>query len=104
MNHIDALEAEADRRRADFAESLRKLRRKVTPLGLTDAGMRKLDPQGRAVKAVGRSLRENPLPAMPLLLGLGWLALNVRKPAKSARLKRGKGRTLIAHRKERNDV
>jgi hypothetical protein len=45
MNHIDALEAEADRRRADFAASLSKLKRKLTPLGLADAGLHKLDPQ-----------------------------------------------------------
>ncbi|WP_119268698.1 hypothetical protein [Taklimakanibacter deserti] len=100
MNRIDALEAEADRRRANFAESLRKLKRKLTPLGLADAGLRKLDPHGQAMNAVGHSLRENPLPVMPLLLGLGWLALNVRKPAKRPRLKRGKGRSLIASQKK----
>ena len=103
MSRIDALEAEADRRRADFAASLRKLKRKLTPLGLADAGLRKLDPQAQAVKAMGRSLRENPLPAMPLLFGLGWLALNVRKPARQARAKlpRGKGKSLIvSQRKE----
>jgi hypothetical protein len=98
MNRIDALEAEADRRRADFAASLRKLKRKLTPLGLADAGLRKLDPQARAVETVGRSLRENPLPAVPFFLGLGWLALNVRKPKRraQAKLPRSKGKSLIA--------
>ncbi|MGE0240814.1 MAG: hypothetical protein AB7S59_19005, partial [Parvibaculaceae bacterium] len=80
MNRIDALEAEADRRRADFAKSLRKLRSKLTPLGLADEGLRRLDPHSQAVDAVGQSLRENPLPAIPLLLGLGWLVLNTRRP------------------------
>ena len=95
MNRIDVLEAEADRRRADFAASLRKLRRKLTPLGLADAGLHKIDPQARAVEAVGRSLSENPLPALPLLLGFSWLALNVRKPARraQAKLPRGKGKS-----------
>jgi hypothetical protein len=104
MNRIDALEAEADRRRNDFVASLRKLKRKLTPLGLADEGLRQLDPQGQAVNAVGQSLRQNPLPAIPLLLGLGWLVLNVRKPVKPAKLKRGKGKSLIAsQKKERHD-
>ena len=104
MNHTDRLEAEADRRRADFAASLRKLKRKLTPLGLADAGLSKLDPQARAVEAVGRSLRENPLPAMPLLLGLGWLVLNARKPRRPARAKLSRTagqKKLSLHRKER---
>jgi hypothetical protein len=103
MNRIDALEAEADRRCAEFAESLSKLRRKLTPLGLADEGLRKLDPQAQAVNAVGQSLRENPLPAIPLLLGLGWLVLNVRQPPKPARprkLRRAKAKSLIASQKE----
>lgn len=100
MNRIDALEAEADRRRNDFIASLRKLKRKLTPLGLADAGLRKLDPEAEAVKAVSQSLSENPLPVVPLLLGLGWLALNARKPAKPARLARGKGRSLVASKKK----
>jgi len=102
MNRIDMLEAEADRRRMEFAESLRKLRRKLTPLGLADEGLRKLDPQAQAVDAVGQSLRKNPMPAIPFLLGLGWLVLNMRqspKPAKPRKLKR-KSKSLIATRKE----
>jgi hypothetical protein len=102
MNRIELLEAEADRRRTEFAESLRKLRRKLTPLGLADEGLRKLDSQAQAVNAVGQSLRNNPLPAIPLLLGLGWLVLNVRqssRPAKPRKLKR-KSKSLIAPRKE----
>lgn len=102
MNRIDALEAEADRRRAAFADSLRRLKRKLTPLGLADEALRKLDPQVQAVDAVGQSLRRNPLPAVPLLLGLGWLVLNARqpsKPAKPRKLKR-KSKSLIAAQKE----
>lgn len=102
MNRIDILEAEADRRRTEFAESLRKFRRKLTPLGLADEGLRKLDPQVQAVNAVGQSLRNNPLPAIPLLLGLGWLVLNARQPSKSTKprkLKR-KSKSLIATQKE----
>jgi hypothetical protein len=97
MNPIDVLEAEADRRRADFAASLRKVRRKLTPLGLADEALRQLDPGRQAVATAGRSLRRNPLPAIPLLLGLSWLALNARKPErpKPSRLNR-KSRTLIA--------
>jgi hypothetical protein len=104
MNQIDTLEAEADRRRADFAASLRKLKTKLSPLGLTDAGLRKLDPEAQALTAIGQSLRENPLPVVPLLLGLAWLAINTRRPAKPAKLKRPKGRSLISsQKKERHD-
>ena len=103
MNRIDVLESEADRRRADFAASLRKLRQKLTPLGLADEGLRLIDPQAQAVDAVGQSLRKNPLPAIPLLLGLGWLVLNARqqpsKPARPRKLKRAR-RSLIASQKE----
>ncbi|MGE3872029.1 MAG: hypothetical protein AB7F74_03620 [Parvibaculaceae bacterium] len=104
MSRIDALETEADRRRADFIGSLRRLKRKLTPLGLADAGLRQLDPEGQALTAVGQSLRQNPLPVVPLLLGLGWLALNVKKPSKPVKLKRRRGRSLIAsQKKERHD-
>lgn len=102
MSRVEALEAEADRRRAAFAKSLLGLRRKLTPLGLADEGLRKLDPQVQAVEALGQSLRKNPLPAIPFLLGLGWLVLNARRPAKPAKprkLKR-KSKSLIASQKE----
>jgi hypothetical protein len=104
MNRIDALEAEADRRRNDFVASLRKLKCKLTPLGLADAGLHKLDPEAEALTAIGRSLRENPLPVVPLLIGLGLLAVNTRSPAKPAKHKRGKGRSLIpSQKKESHD-
>jgi hypothetical protein len=103
MSRIDAIEAEADRRRAAFAASLAKLRRKLTPLGLADEGLRRLDPQAHAVDVVGQSLRKNPLPAIPLLLGLGWLALNARRPsrpAKPGKLKRSRRKALVASQKK----
>jgi hypothetical protein len=104
MNRIDTLEADADRRRGDFVASLRKLKTKLSPLGLADAGLRKLDPETQALTAIGQSLRENPLPVVPLLLGLAWLAVNTRRPAKPAKLKRDKGRSLIpSQKKERHD-
>jgi hypothetical protein len=104
MNRIDTLEAEADRRRADFVKSLRKLKAKLSPLGLADAGLRKLDPEAQALTAIGQSLRQNPLPVAPLLLGLAWLAVNTRNPAKPMKVKRDKGRSLIpSQKKERHD-
>ncbi len=99
MNRIEPLEAEADRRRANFAANLRKLKLKLTPLGLADEALRKLDPHGRMVAAAGRTLRRNPLPAIPVILGLGWLALNSRKPDRSTRMRR-KPRPLIATQKK----
>ncbi|WP_119390997.1 hypothetical protein [Taklimakanibacter lacteus] len=101
MSRIDELEAEADRRRADFARSLRKVRRKLTPLGLADEALRQLDPRRQAVAAAGRSLRRNPLPVIPVLLGLSWLALDARRPrqAKAQRIRR-KARSLIATQKK----
>jgi hypothetical protein len=101
MNRIDALEAEADRRRADFAASLRKLRLKLTPLGLADEALRKLDPQGQAVITAGKSLRRNPFPIVPVLLGLSWLVLNARKPDKALPVNR-KSKSLIASQKKEN--
>lgn len=101
MTRIEMLEAEADRKREDFAASLRKLRHKLTPLGLADEALRRLDPHGDALTATGRSLRRNPLPAVPLLLGLSWLALNARRSARPLSLKR-KQKTLIAPQKKEN--
>jgi hypothetical protein len=102
MNRIETLEAEADRRREDFAASLRKLRRKLTPLGIADEALRRLDPDGEVVTTAGRSLRRNPLPAIPLLLGLSWLALNAhRRSAKPLKLKR-RAKSLITSQKKEN--
>lgn len=83
MTKLAELEAEADRRRQDFGKSLRKFKPRLTPLGLADEALRRLDPQAEAIAATGRTLRRNPLPALPLLLGLGWLVLEARKPAKA---------------------
>lgn len=98
MTDLAALEAEANRRREAFADSLRKIKPRLTPLGLADEALRRLDPQAQAVAATGRTLRRNPLPIVPLLLGLGWLMLEVRKPTKAARPKpklKRKSRSLI---------
>jgi len=104
MNKIEALEAEADRRRADFTKSLGQVRRKLTPLGLTDEALRRLDPQKQAIAAAGQSVRRNPLPAISVLLGLSWLVLNTRQPngSKPKRVKR-KPRSLIAAQTRKDD-
>ena len=104
MNKIEALEAEADRRRADFTKSLVKVRRKLTPLGLADEALRRLDPQKQAIAAAGQSVRRNPLPAISVLLGLSWLVLNTRQPngSKPKRVKR-KPRSLIAAQTRKDD-
>ena len=102
MNRIDALEAEADRRRGDFAASLRKFRLKLTPLGLADEALRKLDPQGQAVMSTGKSLRRNPFPLVPLLLGLSWLVLNARKPDRALPARRKTKSLIASHQKKEN--
>lgn len=97
MNKIEALEAEADRCRADFTKSLVRVRRKLTPLGLADEALRLIDPQKQAIAAAGQSVRRNPLPAISVLLGLSWLVLNARQPngSKPKGIKR-KPKSLIA--------
>lgn len=103
MTKLEELEAEADRRRQDFAHRLRKLKPRLTPLGLADEALRRLDPQAEAVAATGRALRRNPLPALPLLLGLGWLVLETRKPpkaVKAAKLKRKQTTLITSQEKE----
>ena len=104
MNKIEVLEAEADRRRADFTKSLVQVRRKLTPLGLADEALRLIDPQREAVAAAGQSLRRNPLPAISVLLGLSWLVLNTRQAngSKPKRIKR-KPRSLIAAQTRKDD-
>jgi hypothetical protein len=104
MNTIEALEAEADRRRADFTKSLGQVRRKLTPLGLADEALRLIDPQKQVIAAAGQSVRRNPLPAISVLLGLSWLVLNTRQPngPKPKRIKR-KPKSLIAAQTRKDD-
>lgn len=83
MTEFAALEAEADRRRQALAGSLRKFKPRLTPLGLADEALRRLDPQAKAVAVTGRTLWRNPLPALALLFGLGWLVLEARRPVKT---------------------
>lgn len=92
MTSLAELEAEADRKRQDFAMSLRKFKPRLTPLGLADEALRRFDPQVDAVAATGRALRRNPLPAIPVLLGLGWLMLEARKPVTPPKPKSVKSR------------
>lgn len=92
MTSLAELEAEADLRRQEFAMSLRKFKPRLTPLGLADEALRRLDPEAQAVAATSRALRRNPLPAIPVILGLGWLMLETRKPATPPKPKSVKGR------------
>jgi hypothetical protein len=99
MNRIERLEAEADRRRQDLVASLRKFRTRFSALGLADEALHQLDPERDAIAAAGRALRRDPLPAIPVLLGLGWLALNTLYPPRPKR----RGRTLITSQKPKKE-
>lgn len=103
MTKLDELEAEADRKRQDFASRLREFKPRLTPLGLADEALRRLDPQAEAVAATGRALRRNPLPAIPFLLGLVWLVLEARKTRKAVkapRIKRKQKPLITSQEKE----
>ncbi|MGH6875495.1 MAG: hypothetical protein ACREDW_10795 [Aestuariivirgaceae bacterium] len=82
MAKVEALEREADRCKAQFETRLEQVKQRLSPAGLAEEAMNAVDFPGRvATAAVLDSVRRNPLLALGLAAGAGWLILGARHSA-----------------------
>lgn len=82
MAELDSLEREADRCKAQFEARLEQVKRRLSPASIAEDAVEALDLPGRAAKAaVMNSVRRNPLLALGLAAGAGWLLLGARQSA-----------------------
>jgi ElaB/YqjD/DUF883 family membrane-anchored ribosome-binding protein len=73
------IERRSDAIRADMNQTLDALQRQVSPGALVDRGMDLFREHGGDLGAnLGRSIRENPMPALLTLVGVGWMILSSR--------------------------
>jgi hypothetical protein len=85
MTSLEALEREADRRKSQFEARLEQVKHRLTPAGLADEALRALDVSGRSATAAAvETAKRNPLLALGLAAGAGWLILGARQSAKRA--------------------
>jgi ElaB/YqjD/DUF883 family membrane-anchored ribosome-binding protein len=102
MPTIEALEHEADRRKLQFESRLEQVKQRLTPAGIADEALRALDVSGRSATAAAvDTARRNPLLALGLAAGAGWLILGARQSAirasKRARTDHSKRMKEIGH-------
>jgi ElaB/YqjD/DUF883 family membrane-anchored ribosome-binding protein len=82
MAELDALEREADRCKAQFEARLEQVKQRLSPASIAEEAVMALDLPGRAAKAATmNSVRRNPLLALGLAAGAGWLLLGARHSA-----------------------
>ena len=82
MATIEELEHEADRRKSRFEARLDEVKRRLTPSGIADEALRAIDISGRSASvAAADTARRNPLLALGLAAGAGWLLLGARQSA-----------------------
>jgi ElaB/YqjD/DUF883 family membrane-anchored ribosome-binding protein len=102
MATIEDLEREANRRKSQFESRLEQVKRRLTPAGIAEEAFRALDVSGRsATTAAVDTARRNPLLALGLAAGAGWLILGARQSAlrasKRARTNQPKKMKEIGH-------
>jgi ElaB/YqjD/DUF883 family membrane-anchored ribosome-binding protein len=82
MAKVEALEREADRCKAQFEARLEQVKQRLSPAGIAEEALNALDLRGRAATAAAiDSVRRNPLLALGLAAGAGWLILGARQSA-----------------------
>jgi ElaB/YqjD/DUF883 family membrane-anchored ribosome-binding protein len=82
MGKVDSLEREADRCRAQFEARLEQVKQRLSPAGIAEEAVKALNLPGRAATAAAlNSVRRNPLLALGLAAGAGWLLLGARQSA-----------------------
>jgi ElaB/YqjD/DUF883 family membrane-anchored ribosome-binding protein len=82
MATIEELEHEADRRKLRFEARLDEVKRRLTPSGIADEALRAIDSSGKTASvAAVDTARRNPLLALGLAAGAGWLLLGARQSA-----------------------
>ena len=71
---VAEIEKEVDRERGQVADTIDALQSKISVNGLVDEVLKVVSANGREVsRALGRSVRENPLPLILTGVGLAWL-------------------------------
>jgi ElaB/YqjD/DUF883 family membrane-anchored ribosome-binding protein len=82
MAELDSLEREAGRCKAQFEARLEQVKQRLSPASIVEDAVQALDLPGLAAKAaVMNSVRRNPLLALGLAAGAGWLLLGARQSA-----------------------
>jgi ElaB/YqjD/DUF883 family membrane-anchored ribosome-binding protein len=82
MATIEDLEREADRRKSRFEARLEQVKQRLTPAGIAGEALRAIDVSGRSATAAAvDTARRNPLLALGLAAGAGWLILGARQSA-----------------------
>jgi ElaB/YqjD/DUF883 family membrane-anchored ribosome-binding protein len=104
-SEITALEQETENTRSRVSGLLDELRGRVSPGEMVDqmvsyAG----DGAGEVVRTLGNQLRNNPLPAVLIGVGVAWLMLSDRRPPQVARPARHTRSTSDALASARDDV
>ena len=95
MAELDSLEQEADRCKAQFEARLEQVKQRLSPAGIAAEAVKALDLPGRAAKAAAmNSVLRNPLLALGLAAGAGWLLSGarqsaVRNPKRARRVSKG---------------
>lgn len=95
MVKVEALERESKRCRSQFEARLREVKQRLSPAGLAEEALKAFDVSGRAATTAAMdSVRRNPLLALGLAAGAGWLMLGARhsasKRARNSKRKRMK--------------
>jgi ElaB/YqjD/DUF883 family membrane-anchored ribosome-binding protein len=86
MATIEDLEREANRRKSQFESRLEQVKRRLTPAGIAEEAFRALDVSGRSATAAAvDTARRNPLLALGLAAGAGWLILGARQSARASK-------------------
>ena len=82
MAKLDSLEREADRCKAQFEARLEQVKKRLSPAGIAEEAVKALDlPRRAATAAAMNSVRRNPLLALGVAAGAGWLLLGARQSA-----------------------
>ena len=75
--HSEQLEREAEETRSRLAGTLNELRSRVTPGQVVDqvADYVRDGPAADFLRNLGREIRENPIPVLLIVTGIGWLMI-----------------------------
>ena len=101
MADVERLEIDADRRKRDFENSLRRFQQKLTPREIAEEALRSVDVPGQAAMfALADTVRKNPILTIGLAAGAGWLLYRARSTARREAKRtrsRNQGTKEVAH-------
>jgi hypothetical protein len=81
VNDPASLERRSDAIRADVGQTLDALQRNYSPGALLDRSLDLLKEHGGELSTnLGRSVKQNPMPALLTLVGVGWMMYSQNRP------------------------